>query len=118
MSITKPKSHLADLRKDFRHQLEQFYAFLNLAPPYHSLEKAIRYLSTAFSQKTDNDQKKLMEESRLKWEFYGQIFVESGLSQKHRGIIHRLVQSGQPTNLPREFGNFTKAFQAHSQKHD
>lgn len=34
------------LKEEFRRHLETFYARLNLAPPYESVEKAVRTLTT------------------------------------------------------------------------
>lgn len=98
------------LRGEFRHHLEQFYASLNLAPPYHSLEKAIRLLSIEGEGKTAGELERLIEDSDLKWNFYGEIFIESGLSQKHRGIIQGLIESNQTRSLPAPYRNFLKAF--------
>ena len=98
------------LRDDFRHHLEQFYASLNLAPPYHSLEKAIRLLSTEGERKTPEELERLIEDSNLKWNFYDEIFLESGLSQKHRGIIQGLIESNQTFSIPAPYRNFLNAF--------
>ncbi len=98
------------LRGDFRHHLEQFYASLNLAPPYHSLEKAIRLLSIVCERKTPEELEHLIEDSNLKWKVYDEIFFESGLSQKHRGIIQGLIESDQTLSLPAPYRNFLNAF--------
>ncbi len=37
------------LRDDFRSRLEVFYARLKLAPPYHSVEKAIVHLTASLN---------------------------------------------------------------------
>ena len=42
-----PTDHTLALREEFRHHLETFYAQLKLAPPYESVEKAIRLLHAA-----------------------------------------------------------------------
>ena len=45
---TAPQTdHTLALREEFRHHLETFYAQLKLAPPYESVEKAIRSLTTS-----------------------------------------------------------------------
>ncbi len=98
------------LRGDFRHHLEQFYASLNLAPPYHSLEKAIRLLSIVCERKTPEELEHLIEDSNLKWKVYDEIFFESSLSQKHRGIIQGLIESDQTLSLPAPYRNFLNAF--------
>ncbi|HSS29720.1 MAG TPA: hypothetical protein VLL06_01745, partial [Nitrospiraceae bacterium] len=49
MSESTPPTidHTLALREEFRHHLETFYAQLKLAPPYESVEKAIRSLTTS-----------------------------------------------------------------------
>ena len=37
-----PNGTIDSLKDEFRHHLETFYAQLKLAPPYESVEKAIR----------------------------------------------------------------------------
>ncbi len=108
----QPNQLMLTLRDDFRHHLEQFYASLHLAPPYNSIEKAIRFLSTAFQQKSEDEQKQLTIHLPLKWALFEQAFLESGLPLKHRGIICRLVQSNQLTDLPTQYQAFTKPFLA------
>ena len=41
---------------EFRQDLESFYQRLQLAPPYHSIEKALSYLATRFQQCTPEEQ--------------------------------------------------------------
>ncbi|UCE63931.1 MAG: hypothetical protein JSU59_01880 [Nitrospirota bacterium] len=101
---------LDQLRGEFRHHLEKFYASLNLAPPYHSLEKAIRLLSIVGERKTVEELERLIEDSNLKWNFFDEIFLESGLSQKHRGIIQGLIESDQTRAIPAPYRNLLNAF--------
>ncbi len=108
---------LDQLRREFRHHLEQFYASLNLAPPYHSLEKAIRLLSLEGERKTAAELEHLIEDSHLKWKFYEEIFIESGLPQKHRGIIQGLIESNQTRSIPALYRNFLKAFHFKDNSH-
>lgn len=110
MPTKTPNRSLDLLRGDFRHHLEQFYASLNLAPPYHSLEKAIRLLSIEGERKTQEELEHLIEDSNLKWKFYDVIFEESGLSKKHRGIIKGLIESDQTLSIPAPYRNFLNAF--------
>ena len=105
---------MLSLREDFRHHLEQFYSCLHLAPPYNSVEKAIRFLSTTIQKKTSYEREQLVDHRHLKWELYERAFIESGLPQKHRGIIRGLVQSNDTTNLPHEYEIFTKPFLSNS----
>jgi len=115
MPTKTPNRSLDLLRGDFRYHLEQFYASLNLAPPYHSLEKAIRLLSIEGERKTPEELEHLNEDSILKWKFYDEIFGESGLPQKHRGIIRGLIKSDQTLSLPAPYRIFLNAFQSKTQ---
>jgi hypothetical protein len=98
------------LRDDFRHQLEVFYAALKLAPPYHSVEKAITTLTTALKIMSPEERAGLADDPALRWEQYAKAFVESGLHLKHRGIIAGLVRSKQITDLPPEHEHFVDAY--------
>ncbi len=106
----EPDELMQPLREDFRHHLEQFYSYLHLAPPYNSIEKAIRFLSTSFQQKSREEQEQLVQHLPLKWALFEQAFIDSGLPLKHRGIIRGLVQSNQCTDLPSQYHVFTKPF--------
>ncbi len=98
------------LREDFRHCLDFFYATLKLAPPYHSVEKAITHLTATVKAMPLEDQEQIADDPGRKWTLYLQAFVESGLSQKHRGIIAGLVRSGQVPELPAEYETFLRTF--------
>ena len=98
------------LRDDFRHQLEVFYAALKLAPPYHSVEKAITTLTTALKAMTPEERAGLVSDAALRWAQYANAFVESGLYLKHRGIIAGLVRSKQIGGLPSEHEDFLKVY--------
>ena len=97
------------IRDEFRGHLEQFYAVLKLAPPYHSVEKAIAHLTGSLKAMTQEERARLASQPALKWAQYKTAFVESGLSQKHRGIIAGLARSGQ-TGLPAEHQAFLDAY--------
>ena len=105
-----PDELVITFREDFRYHLEQFYSYLHLAPPYNSVEKAVRFLATSLQQKSREERKQLAENNRLKWALFEQAFIESGLPQKHRGIICGLVKSQKCPDLPFEYSAFTKPF--------
>ncbi len=107
---TRPDELTQSLREDFRYHLEQFYAFLHLAPPYNSVEKAIRFLTTAIQKKTQDEREQLTTHLQLKWALFEEAFKESGLPKKHHGIIRGLVRSNKHQDLPREYLAFTRAF--------
>ncbi len=81
------------LRQEYRAHLERFYACLNLAPPYHSIEKAVQHLSNTLRTKPETFRQTLLEDPQKKWPLFEEIFKASGLSRKHRGIIIQLAQA-------------------------
>ncbi len=98
------------LRDDFRTHLETFYANLKLAPPYHSVEKAIAQLTASLKAMTPEERTKLAADPVGRWAQYQKAFVDSGLRQKHRGIIAGLAKSGQTGSLPKEYDHFLSLF--------
>ncbi|MBM4134293.1 MAG: hypothetical protein FJ245_11035 [Nitrospira sp.] len=102
-------SEIVALRDEFRGHLEQFYAMLKLAPPYHSVEKAIAHLTASLKAMAPEDRALVAANPARRWAQYKVAFVESGLSQKHRGIIAGLARSGQ-TGLPAEYQAFLDVY--------
>jgi hypothetical protein len=98
------------LREEFRSHLETFYSRLKLAPPYESVEKAIRSLTTALHGLPEAERARLSQESGLKWEQFRRAFETSGLAKKHRGIIAGLAQNRQALGLPSEYDHFLDLF--------
>jgi hypothetical protein len=94
---------------DFRRHLEKFYATLQLAPPYHSVEKAIGHLTSTLSAMALEEQEEIRRDPARQWALYCAAFVESGLSKKHRGIIAELVRSGRVEALPPPYKSFLEA---------
>ncbi len=97
-----PSDPLAELRVDFRRQLEVFYGALKLAPPYDSVEKAIARLLADVKALAPDDQVRLLTDAPARWEAYRRAFVDSGLHLKHRGILAGLAKQGVPSGLPNE----------------
>ena len=100
------------LREEFRCHLETFYAQLKLAPPYESVEKAIRVLTTAVHSLPKAQQARIASDAALKWDQFRQAFETSGLSKKHRGIITGLAKKRTSLTLPPEYEHFLKLFQS------
>ena len=98
------------LREEFPTHLETFYSRLKLAPPYESVEKAIRSLTTAVHSLPDAEQARLAQQPMLKWEQFRRAFETSGLARKHRGIIAGLAQNRQALGLPSEYDHFLDLF--------
>ena len=98
------------LRREFRSHLEQFYAHLNLAPPYHSIEKAVQNLSNTLRTKPEGFCQGLLQDAKNKWEFFQKIFLASGLQKKHRGIIQQLARSSSYSVASSESLRFLRNF--------
>lgn len=98
------------LRQEFRGHLTQFYAHLGLAPPYHSIEKAVQYLSNTLRTKTENFQQELLQNPTQKWIIFQECFSGSGLPKKHRGIIRKLALSSAYSASTTESFRFLKNF--------
>ncbi len=99
-------------REEFRQHLEVFYARLKLAPPYHSVEKAIAQLTASLKAMAPEERMRLASDPVGRWAQYRKAFVDSGLHQKHRGIIAGLAKSGQTGDLPKEYEHFLSAFRS------
>ncbi len=98
------------LRKEFRRQLETFYAHLKLAPPYHSIEKAVQHLANTLRTKSQPFQQSLLDDPQKQWALFEEIFQASGLSRKHRGIIIQLAHTPSFSLASEESLRFLKIF--------
>ncbi len=92
-----------ELRKDFRECLEFFYAQLQLAPPYDSVEKAVGALVAQLKALPAEECQALAVDPNRRWGLYREAFVTTGLNRKHRGIIAGLIRSGRAAGLPRKY---------------
>ena len=101
---------LQALKTEFRHHLETFYAGLQLAPPYESVEKAIRTLTTMIHGLPPEEQTRILADPGLRWRQFQLAFEASGLVKKHRGIISGLAQNRSVVNLPIEYDRFLDFF--------
>jgi hypothetical protein len=98
------------LREEFRHHLETFYAQLKLAPPYESVEKAIRSLTTSVRALPPLERARVVTDTTARWQQFRQAFESSGLSKKHRGIIAGLARNRSSLNLPAEYDQFLSLY--------
>lgn len=98
------------LKDEFRRHLETFYARLNLAPPYESVEKAVRTLTTIVHALPRDEQARIVADSALQWQQFRAAFETSGLVKKHRGIITGLASQRETINLPAEYDHFLNFF--------
>jgi hypothetical protein len=113
--MTTPHKHsdldpVGTLTEDFRRHLEVFYALLKLAPPYESVERALKHFSQSLKAMSLEHRHRIAEDQSLRWDQYRLSFLESGLSKKHRGIIAGLARSGQ-SHLPDEYRPWLELFQ-------
>jgi hypothetical protein len=88
-----PSDPIYRLRQEFRGHLEEFYTHLNLAPPYHSIEKAVQHFSNTLRTRPEEFSQGLLQDASKKWAVFQEIFLASGLHKKHRGIIQQLAHS-------------------------
>lgn len=98
------------LRDEFRQHLQRFYSGLKLAPPYDSIEKALRRLTESISALPPPDQHRLLSDQTLQWVQFRQAFIDSGLSQKHRGIICGLAKDRSRLELPAEYDHLLSVY--------
>jgi hypothetical protein len=114
MSNTDPirTDPLQSLKDEFRRHLEIFYARLKLAPPYESVEKALRALTTAVHALPKDEQIRIIADSTAQWEQFARAFQTSGLAKKHRGIIAGLARNRSALDLPSEYDHFLNLFTA------
>lgn len=98
------------LKDEFRSHLETFYARLKLAPPYESVEKALRALTTAVHALPKEEQLRIIADSAARWEQFAHAFHTSGLAKKHRGIIAGLARHRSALDLPAEYEHFLNLF--------
>ena len=108
----RPADSLQLLRDEFRHHLESFYACLRLAPPYHTVEKAVAHLTAHLKGMEPAERDRIAADPGLRWAEYRRTFVESGLNQKHRGIIAGLARSSLVATLPEEYRQLLETFSA------
>lgn len=98
------------LKTEFRHHLETFYAGLKLAPPYESVEKAVRTLTTMVHGLPIEEQTRILADPSLRWRQFQRAFEASGLAKKHRGIIAGLARDRSTVRLPAEYDHFLELF--------
>ena len=112
--MSKPTNTVPDhtlaLREEFRHHLETFYAQLKLAPPYESVEHAIRSFTTSVHALPPLERARLTTDATERWRHFRQAFESSGLSKKHRGIIAGLARNRTSLNLPAEYDQFLSLY--------
>jgi hypothetical protein len=95
----------------FRERIAIFYRALQVTPPYHSVEKAILALREVMSALELPALQRLSVDEASLGALFTQIVSDSGLAQKHRGIIRGLLRNGQ-IELPQECRSFANAYRS------
>lgn len=98
------------LCQDFRTHLETFFHHVQLAPPYHSVEKAIAHLKATLAAMPAEQRDQLSSHPDYQWALYKQMFVEAGLHLKHRGIIAGMIRRQQMSGIPKEYGGWVETY--------
>jgi hypothetical protein len=98
------------LAQEFRRHLEGFYACLKLAPPYDSVEKAIRALMDVVRTLPDAERQRVLADPSAQWSLFRQAFDQAGLTRKHRGIIASLARNRAAVDLPADYDQFLNLF--------
>lgn len=109
-SSPAPSPWIQQLREEFRSHLETFYGRLKLAPPYESVEKAIRTLTATLHALPKDEQARIAADPVLKWSQFRLAFEASGLSKKHRGIIAGLARDRAAVDLSAEYDQLLSLF--------
>jgi hypothetical protein len=97
------------LEADFRHRVTLFYRSLQITPPYHSVEKALLSLRDALKNLPETELRAAAADASPLDAIFAQVFIESGLAKKNRGIITKLL-ADRPDLLAPECQPFTEAF--------
>ena len=109
-ALPTQSDHFHALKDEFRRHLETFYAGLKLAPPYESVEKALRTLTTLVHARSKEEQARILSDPTQRWLMFRQAFEQSGLAKKHRGIIAGLARNRSALDLSAEYDQFLDLF--------
>lgn len=97
------------LEADFRRRVTLFYRSLQITPPYHSVEKALLSLRDALKNLPETELRAAAADASPLDAIFAQVFIESGLAKKNRGIITKLL-ADRPDLLAPECQPFAEAF--------
>ena len=97
------------LEADFRHRVTLFYRSLQITPPYHSVERAMLALHETLTGLPEPDLRAAAADPLPLNALFVQVFIESGLANKSRGIITKLLVD-RPDLLAPECKPFAEAF--------
>lgn len=111
MSTTSslPPSELRSrLEADFRQRVTLLYRSLQITPPYHSVEKAVLALRNTLAALSEPTLRAIAADPASQNALFTQVFTDSGLAKKHRGIISKLL-ADRPELLAPECQPFADA---------
>jgi hypothetical protein len=97
------------LEADFRHRVTLLYRSLLITPPYHSVEKAILTLRDRLQSMPEPELRATADDPASLNRLFAQVFTDSGLAKKNRGIIRKLL-ADRPDLLASECQPFADAF--------
>ena len=87
-----PPSELrARLEADFRQRVTLLYRSLQITPPYHSVEKAVLALRDTLTALPEPALRATASDPASRNARFKQVFIDSGLAKKNRGIIGKLL---------------------------
>ena len=99
------------LEADFRRRVTLFYRSLQITPPYHSVEKAMLALRETLKNLPEAELRAAAVDPSPLNALFAHVFIESGLAQKSRGIIIKLLADRPDLPAP-ECRPFAEAFKA------
>lgn len=99
------------LEESFRHRVTLLYRSLQITPPYHSVEKAILTLRDRLLSLPEPELRATADDPASLNRLFTQIFADSGLAKKNRGIIIKLL-ADRPDLLAPECRPFAETFKA------
>ena len=97
------------LEQTFQERTTLFYRSLQITPPYHSVEKAKLALRETLISLPSPHLQALADDERAMAALFTQVFIDSGLAKKHRGIIRGLL-ARNPERLPAECRSLADAY--------
>ena len=114
---TTPSLSASELRSqleaEFRQRVTLLYRSLQIAPPYHSVEKAVLALRDTLKALQEPALRTTASDPASLNDLFTQVFIDSGLSKKNRGIIRKLL-ADRPELLAPECQPFAEAFKGPS----
>ncbi len=97
------------LEADFRRRIGLFYRSLQITPPYHSVEKAVQAIHDALGNFQKPVLRAIAADPTALDALFTQVFLESGLAKKSRGIIMKVL-ADRPELLAPDCKPFAEAF--------